>query len=86
MTYKPKVDDYVKWAKGIEGWVYFQTNEYVTIEASVKPKDSENYEACCLHKNERLLVLCYRNQWNELEYVKSRESKFEEENCLEIAS
>lgn len=74
MSYEPKVNDYVKWSKGVEGWVYFKDGEYLTIEISVKPKDHVNYQACSLHRNERLLVLCYKSQWNQLEYVKSRES------------
>ena len=73
MTYEPQVDDYVKWSKDIEGWVYFKDTEYITIEVSVRPKNNENYRACSLHRNERLLVLCFRNQWDELEYVKRRE-------------
>ena len=86
MTYEPQINDYVKWTKGVEGWVYFKDKEYITIEAAVRPKDCENYQACALHKNVRVLVLCYHNQWKELAYVKSRESKYEkEENCMEIA-
>jgi hypothetical protein len=79
MNYIPQVNDYVKWnnGKGIEGWVYFKCNDYITIEKLVRLKDSENYEACCLHENERLLVLCYSSQWNELEYIKSRETVYE---------
>lgn len=77
MRYEPKVNDYVKWHKkkySLEGWVYFRDNDYITIEVNVRPKNCENYQACCLHQNERLLVLCYNNQWSELEYVRSRES------------
>ena len=55
--YVPKVNDYVTWTKGVEGWVYFTDKEYITIEVDVRPKDQINYEACSLHKNERLLVL-----------------------------
>ena len=72
MTYVPQVNDYVQWSRGVEGWVYFISKRYITIEVCVRPKNQENYEACCLHRNERLLVLCYANQWNELTYVKSR--------------
>ena len=75
--YVPKVNDYVTWTKGVEGWVYFTDKEYITIEVDVRPKDQINYEACSLHKNERLLVLCYSNQWKELNYIKSRESIYE---------
>ena len=85
MSYEPQVNDYVKWTKGVEGWVYFRDKEYVTIEASVRPKDDTNYQCCSIHRNERLLVVCYKEQWNELKYVKSRESVYEEEeNCLEM--
>jgi hypothetical protein len=84
--YEPKVNDYVKWnnGKGVEGWVYFKSSKYITIEQSVRPKDSENYEACQLHRNERVLVLCYDNQWKELEYVKSRQSVHEKKNTVEM--
>jgi len=71
--YKPQVDDYVKWNDRVEGWVYFKDAEYITIEVSVRPKNEQNYQACSLHRNERLLVLCYSDQWNQLEYVKRRE-------------
>ena len=79
MFYIPKINDYVKWnnGKGVEGWVYFKCEEYITIEKSVRLKDCENYEACCLHANERLLVLCYSSQWKQLEYIKSRETVYE---------
>lgn len=78
MSYEPKVNDYVKWSKGIEGWVYFKDTEYLTIESCVKPKDHVNYKACSLHRNDRLLVLCYKSDWNQLEYVKSRKSVYSE--------
>ena len=85
MSYIPQVNDYVTWTKGIEGWVYFKDKEYVTIEVNVRPKNTQNYRACVLHRNERLLVLCYNNQWNELTYIRSRESVHEEEkNCVAI--
>lgn len=75
--YVPKVNDYVTWTKGVEGWVYFYDKDYITIEVNTKPKDEINYEACSLHRNNRLLVLCYSNQWNELNYIKSRNSIYE---------
>jgi hypothetical protein len=77
--YTPNVNDYVKWTKGVEGWVYFKDSEYITIEYVVRPKDEVNLECCPIHTNERLLVLCYSEQWKELEYVKTRKSKYEEE-------
>jgi hypothetical protein len=75
--YIPKINDYVKWSKGIEGWIYFKDSDYITIEVQVSPKDEINYRASSIHANNRLLVLCYSNQWNELHYVKSRESIYE---------
>lgn len=78
MSYVPKVNDYVKWTKGIEGWIYFKDNSYVTIEAKVKPKDSINLRHSPIHANNRLLILCFSNQWNELKYIRSRESIYEE--------
>ena len=78
MSYTPEVNDYVQWTKGVEGWVYFKDKEYITIEQSVRPKDNVNYKACSLHRNERVLVLCYSEQWKELIYVRSRESIYEE--------
>jgi hypothetical protein len=86
MTYEPNVNDYVVWTKGVEGWVYFKDKEYITIEHIVRPKDEVNLECCPIHINERLLVICYANQWKELKYIKSRDSIYEEtEKCLEIS-
>jgi len=84
MTYEPNVNDYVVWSKGVEGWVYFKDKDYITIEHIVRPKDKVNIECCPIHRNERLLVICYQSQWKELQYIKSRQSIYEEtEKCLE---
>ena len=84
--YTPSVNDFVVWTKGVEGWVYFKCEDYITIEYSVRPKDELNYRACSIHANERSLVICYKEQWEELEYIKSRTSIYEEEeNLLAIA-
>jgi len=77
--YKPSLNDYVSWTKGVEGWVYFVDKEYVTIETDVFPKDEQNIRACSLHKNNRVLVLCYKEQWDQLEYVGYRVNKYSEE-------
>jgi len=82
MSYDPQVNDYVLWTKGIEGWVYFKDKEYITIEQSVRPKDEINYQCCSLHRNERVLVVCYPEQWKELTYVRSRDSRYEEEKNI----
>jgi hypothetical protein len=85
MSYQPQVNDYVVWTKDVEGWVYFADKEYITIEQSVRPKDEVNYLCCSLHRNERVLVVCYPEQWKELTYIKSRESIYEEKkNTVEI--
>lgn len=76
--YKPKVNDYVKWVKGVEGWVYFFDQEYITIETQVIPKNPINIQHCHLHKNTHLLVLCYREQWKELDYIGYRTDKYSE--------
>lgn len=72
MSYEPQVDDYVIWKDHIEGWVYFKDKLYITIEILVRPKNQENYEHCSIHRNERVLVVCYPQQWKELTYVKTR--------------
>jgi hypothetical protein len=79
MKYEPQVNDYVKWnnGKGVEGWVYFKDKEYITIETSVWQKDDENYACCSLHRNDRVLVLCYKGDWIQLKCIKTRESIYE---------
>ncbi len=79
MKYDPQVNDYVIWKPHIKGWVYYKDTEYLTIETRVKPKDSINLLDAPFHANNRLLVICYQNQWGELNYVKSRKSIYEEE-------
>jgi len=89
MNYEPQVNDFVVWNNGkdVEGWVYFRCDDYITIEHRVRPKDKLNYLACSIHANERLLVICYKEQWKQLEYIKSRTSIYEEgQNLLAVAS
>ena len=71
--YQPQVNDYVIW-KDFKGWVYFSDCDYITIELYVKPKPKCNYTKRDRHKNTHCLLLCYRHQWSELTYVKSRKS------------
>jgi len=77
--YKPSLNDYVQWTKGVEGWVYFVDKEYITIETNVFPKDEQNIQACSLHRNNRVLVLCYQEQWSQLVCVGYRTDKYSEE-------
>ena len=79
--YKPKVNDYVRW-KNLEGWIYFKDDTYVSIEIAVKDKVCNKGS---FHKKDHLLVLCYYNQWNDLEYVKSRQSKYDESDVPPVA-
>ena len=75
--YIPKVNDYVIWDKGKygkdEGWVYFFSEEYITIETAVKPRPDAECEGS-RHQFIHTLLLCHAEFWNELEYVKSRKS------------
>jgi len=79
MNYIPKVNDYVKW-KTIEGWVYFKSDEYVTIEIDVRHKNSEQLLHGTSHKKDHVLVVCKSWNWGELIYVKSRRSKMDIES------
>ena len=72
--YVPEINDYVLWKPHIQGWVYYKDVEYITIETMVRPKDDTDLLDSPFHVNTRLLVLCYANQWKELNYIKSRES------------
>jgi len=74
MSYIPQVNDYVQWTNGVEGWVYFEDDDYVTIEVATRSKECGGHPE---HKKYHLLVLCYRNQWNELTYIRSRNSVYD---------
>ena len=75
--YTPNVNDYVKWNDPyhdtIEGWVYFKCDSYITIEISVKDKPDE---LVGFHKKTHCCVLCFPENWNQLEYITSRESVY----------
>ena len=76
--YVPKVNDYVIWDKGEygkdEGWVYFFSEEYITIETSVRPKPPDQYTKHDRHRYIHTLLLCHAPFWKDLQYVKSRKS------------
>lgn len=76
MTYKPRLDDYVKWNRSSgstdEGWVYFVSDEYISIEVLAKCKTDENVKHCPLHKKIHVLIVCQKWYWDELEYVSNR--------------
>ena len=73
VNYQPKINDYVRW-KHLEGWIYFVGELYITIEIMVREKSEQSYKDCNLHRNERCLVLCFPEQYDELEYIKTRRS------------
>ena len=77
-SYLPKLDDYVRWVDSLgrvtEGWVYFASEYYITIEVSVKDKPRCEYTRNEKHKKHNCLVLCFPENYHELEYVKSRKS------------
>ena len=81
--YTPRTNDYVKWRhyahtrfgdEPLQGWVYHidPHGEYLTLEIMVRKKSEQSYKDCNIHRNERCLVLCFPENWSELEYVKSR--------------
>ena len=77
MTYKfSRLDDYVKWNRSTgsidEGWVYFVSDEYISIEVLAKCKTDENVKDCPLHRKIHVLVVCQNWYWDELEYVSNR--------------
>ena len=77
--YIPKVNDYVIWDKGkygkAEGWVYFFSEEYITIETGVKPRPDAECEGS-RHQFIHTLLLCHAEFWKDLQYVKSRKSPY----------
>ena len=78
MHYQPQTNDYVKYntlvGNHLEGWIYWIDPEkrYLTLEIMVREKSEESYKDCVLHRNERCLVCVYPENWNRLEYVRSR--------------
>ena len=81
MSYKPQVDDYVRWKSDhvdVEGWVYFHDEMYVAIETGIKPKLNCQYTKNERHKYIHTLLLCFPHQWNQLEYVHTRKNRYAE--------
>ena len=73
LTYKPRLNDYVKW-NDLEGWVYYVDQQYITIETRVIPKPEEDIPNAPIHKNHRCLVVCFPEYYSELKYVTHRET------------
>lgn len=70
-TYTPNLNDYVNFRQH-EGWVYFVDDEYITIEIGVKDKKCKLTDD--LHKKDHLLLVCQRQYWGELQYIRNRKS------------
>ena len=74
--YDPQVNDYVIWEKGEygeeRGWVYFKDDSYITIETGVRPKPESELQHS-RHEYIHTLLLCSRQFWHQLKYVKSRD-------------
>ena len=68
--YQPTVNDRVQWREH-EGWVYTITDEYFTLEVATKPKEDD---LVSMHKKHHVLLLVYRDRYNEVEYLGYRES------------
>jgi len=56
----------------MEGWIYFIDKEYLTLEILVRKKSEESYNDAMFHRNHRCLVLVFREDWKDLEYIKKR--------------
>ena len=73
--YTPQLNDYVKWKVKLgqdpEGWVYFVSDQYITIEISTKPRPD-----CDLttwrHKRVHTCILCFPHDYKDLTYVTTR--------------
>ena len=53
------------------------TSQYITIETSVKPKPNHYYSSGkeMKHKMIHTLLICNRENWNQLKFIKKREHK-----------
>ena len=80
MTYKPAVNDYVKWGTD-QGWVYYvdSMGEYFTIEVGVKDKPECEYTKNHKHKKVHCCLICPQFRWDEVEYIGKRSSVYETE-------
>ena len=58
-----------------EGWK--PLSQYITIETSIKPKPNHMYSSGkeMQHKYIHTLLICNRENWNQLKYIKKRNSK-----------
>jgi len=73
-----------------QGWVYYKTTQednnkrmkegwrpiqrYISIEIATKPRPQCSVSTF-FHKRIHVCLLCYENDWHELEYIRRRTSK-----------
>jgi hypothetical protein len=82
--YDPQVNDYVRWEKAsvtFEGWVYYrdEMDDYITIELGTKPKPYCTITRTHKHCKYHTLLLCYQHDWSKLQYIKKRNSIYDED-------
>ena len=91
--YNPQVNDYVVWTTELgqvhQGWVYFVADEstqkkgwqtparYISIEIATKPRPQCDLTTF-LHKRIHVCLCCFEQNWNELELIKKRKSKYDD--------
>ena len=65
-----------------EGWK--PLSQYITIETGVKPKPHCVYSSGkpMRHKNIHILILCNRENWGELEYIRNRRDELTSDRPL----
>ena len=65
-----------------EGWN--SISQYITIEIGVRPKPHCVYSSGKPHRHKliHILLLCNREHWGELEYIKNRRGTYE--GCSEV--
>ena len=80
--YEPQVDDYVVWQRPNgdvdEGWVYFkgeETDNEKRVKFGWRPIPRYLTIETDPHKYIHTLLLCYEGNWNELKFVKRRNSR-----------
>ena len=78
-----------------EGWVYWKgtpvdnkqrekfgwrpLHNYITIETGLREKPKCEYNKRDPHKHIHILVCCYEHQWHQLQFVKRRKSKHDQQ-------
>ncbi len=59
------------------GWRPLQN--YITIETGLREKPKCEYNKRDPHKHIHILVCCYEHQWHQLQFVKRRKSKHDQQ-------